>query len=184
MFVHRRTPSAPAPALPTRRDAFELLLECHERIRCFTQRALKVARPPDLPGVEWVEALARVERYFTVALPLHVEEEELLLAHRLWAARPSTRALKALEEMSRQHRDIEALLESLLPRWRLLRESPERHAELAKELVRDSSRFAELMEAHLELEERVVFPEARASLPAASVASLGVEMRERRGLNP
>jgi hypothetical protein len=42
----------------------------------------------------------------------------------------------------------------------------------------------EVMEAHLELEERVVFPEARACLPAASLASLGAEMRERRGLNP
>jgi hemerythrin-like domain-containing protein len=182
MFVQPRIPSPSLPP-PPRRDAFELLLEGHERIRFFTERALKVVQLTDMPVTERAEVLTRVERYFTLALPLH-EEEELLLAHRVWAARPSPRTRNALEWMSRQHRELEELLEGLLPRWRLLRESPERHAELARELVRDSARFAEMMEAHLRLEECVVFPEARESLSPLSVASLGAELRERRGLRP
>ncbi|HEX8435437.1 hemerythrin domain-containing protein [Archangium sp.] len=175
-------PSSTAAA-SRRRDAFQLLLESHGRIRFFIERAVRVARLSDIPAGEREEAITRVERYFTVGLPLH-EEEELLLAHRLRAARPSTRSLDALEWMSRQHRDIEALLESLLPRWRLLRESPERHAELATELMRDTLRFADLMEAHLRLEECVIFPEARTVLSVASVTALGTEMRTRRGLRP
>ncbi len=174
-----RIPVTPAP--PRRRDAFELLLESHERIRYFTELALKVVRPPAMPLVERREALERVERFFTSGLSQHFEDEEVLLVHRVWAARPSTRALLALEDMSRHHRDIECFLESLLPSWRLLRESPERHAELADALLPDTIRFAALMEAHLEVEERIVFPEARASLPAESLASLGTEMRARHG---
>lgn len=180
MFMDLRIPSTPAP--PKRRDAFELLLESHERIRYFTALALKVVRPPAMPAAERQEALVRVERFFTVDLPLHFEDEEVLLVHRVWAARPSTRALLALEVMSRQHRDIECLLVSLLKSWRVLRESPERHAALADELLPVSIRFSALMEAHLEVEERIVFPEARACLPAESVASLGVELRARHGL--
>jgi hypothetical protein len=181
MLMHLPLPFT--PALCPRRDAFQLLLKSHERIRLFTERAVKVARLPDMPAVERVEAFTRVEHYFTVGLPLH-EEEELLLAHHLRAARPSPRSLDALGWMSRQHRDLEGLLKTLLPRWRLLCESPERHAELAEELVRDSLRFAVLIEAHLQLEECVLFPEARVLLPAASMAALGAEMLARRGLNP
>jgi hemerythrin-like domain-containing protein len=182
MLVPLRFQSAPASDGP--RDAFQLLLECHERIRTFTELAVKVARLPDVPAAERVEAVTRVERYFTVALPLHVEDEDVLLAHRMWEAGPSAVALRALEDMSEQHRDIEALLETLLPRWQLLRDSPERHGELARELERDSVRLAGMMETHLELEERVLFPEARARLSPESVALLGAEMRVRRGVSP
>jgi hemerythrin-like domain-containing protein len=178
MLVPLRFPSAPAPERP--RDAFQLLLECHERIRAFTELAVKVARLPDVPAAERAEAVTRVERYFTVALPLHVEDEDVLLTHRLREVGASKVALRALEEMSEQHRDIEDLLETLLPRWRLLRASPERHGELE----RDSVRLAGMMEKHLGLEELVLFPEARARLSQESVESLGAEMRVRRGGTP
>jgi hemerythrin-like domain-containing protein len=172
----------PAPETP--RDAFHLLLDCHERIRTFSDLALRVARLPDVPAAERVEAVTRVERYFSVGLPRHVEDEDISLTHHMREAGLSVEALEALEDMARQHREIEALLETLLPRWRLLRTSPASHEELARELVRDSTRLSALMDEHLRLEERVLFPEARARLSARSVEALGAEMRARRGLKP
>jgi hemerythrin-like domain-containing protein len=182
MLVPLRFQSSTVPEEP--RDAIQLLLDCHRRIRTFCDVAVKVARLVDLPAAERAEAAARVERYFTVALPRHVEDEEVLLAHRIWEAGPSTVVLVALEDMVGQHLDIEALLKSLVPRWHLLSEAPERHGELACELVRDSVRLAKLMETHLWLEELVLFPEARARLSPESLESLGAEMRARRGAKP
>ena len=116
--------------------------------------------------------------------PRHVEDEEVLLAHRLWEAGPSTAMVVALEDMTGQHWELEALLKSLVPRGRLLGEAPEHHGELARELERDSVRLAGLMETHLWLEELVLFPEARARLSPESMESLGAEMRARRGTKP
>jgi len=182
MLVPLRFQASPVPEGP--RDAIQLLLDCHRRIRTFCDLAVKVARLADLPAAERAEAATRVERYFTVALPRHVEDEEVLLAYRLWEAGPSTAVLVALEDMSWQHLDIEGLLKSLVPRWRLLGEAPERHGGLARELERDSVRLAGLMETHLWLEELVLFPEARARLSPESMESLGAEMRARRGTKP
>jgi hemerythrin-like domain-containing protein len=183
MLVPLHFQSSPPAEGP--RDAIHLLLDCHRRILTFCDLALKVARLTHLSVAERAGAAARVERYFTVALPRHVEDEEVLLAHRLWeAGPPSTAVVVALEDMSGQHWEIEALLKSLVPRWRLLGEAPERHGELARELERDSVRLAGLMETHLWLEELVLFPEARARLSPESMESLGAEMRARRGMKP
>jgi hemerythrin-like domain-containing protein len=182
MLVPLRFQSSPAPEAP--RDAIHLLLDCHRRIRTFCDLAVKVARLADLSLAERAEAAVRVERYFTVALPRHVEDEEVLLAHRMWEAGPSTVVLVALEDMVGQHVEIEALLKSLVPRWRLLGEAPERHGELVRELERDSVRLAGLMETHLWLEELVLFPEARARLSTERLESLGADMRARRGTKP
>ncbi len=174
-------PHVVRPVSEKPKDAFHLLLECHERIRTFMDLAVKVARLPDAPGLDRGEALERVERFFTEVFPLHVEDEDVSLAHRLWEAGPSQKALGALEDMTWQHRELEALLRKLVPRWRQARTSPGLSEELTREWVRDSEWFAGLMEAHLWLEERVLFPEARARLSAASVKSLGAEMRARHG---
>lgn len=178
MFVQLRF--QPSPEAPPG-DAFHLLLECHARIRSFTALALRLARLEDVPAPERREAATRVERYFAVGLPRHVEDEDLSLAPRLREAGLSAEALQALDTMTRQHQDIEALLGTLLPAWRVLCASPERHAALAPELVEGSVRLAELMEQHLQLEENVLFPEARARLPVESVAAIAAEMCQRRG---
>lgn len=176
MLVQLRLQPAPATH---RGDALQLLLDCHERIRTFSALAVRVARLPDVPPSERAEAAARVERYFTVGLPLHVEDEEHSLAPRLREAGLPPEALQALDEMTRQHERIEALLATLLPTWRELCEAPERYGMLAARLE-ESEPLAKL-EAHLQLEERVLFPVARARLSRESVEALASEMRARRG---
>ncbi|MCY1022769.1 hemerythrin domain-containing protein [Pyxidicoccus sp. MSG2] len=176
MFVQLRF--QPAPAAPE--DAFQLLLDCHGRIRDFSQLALRLARDVESPPRERSEAARRLERYFTEALPRHVADEDLSLAPRLLRAGLSPRGLEALHEMSRQHVDIERLLARLLPTWNALATAPELGPELAAELRQDSMRLAALLESHLLLEEQALLPEARSLLSPEDARAVRAEMRARR----
>ncbi len=176
MFVQLRF--QPVEAAPE--DAFQLLLDCHARIRDFSQLALRLARQVEVPPHERSEAARRLERYFTEGLPRHVEDEDVSLAPRLLQAGLSPRGLDALQEMSRQHVDIENLLATLLPLWSALAATPGQSAEL----TRDSERLASLLESHLSMEEQSLFPEARTLLPPEDTGAVLAEMRARRAPKP
>jgi hemerythrin-like domain-containing protein len=165
------------PAEPPAEDAFQLLLACHERIRGFCALALKLARLEEVPPHERAEAAARLERYFSQALPRHVEDEDLSLAPRVLAAGPSPAVLLALLEMTRQHAELDRILATLLPAWRAVAAAPGR---CPVELAGDSERLAAHMEAHLRLEEGVVFPAARTLLPPEETKAVLTELRARR----
>src|SRR5262245_25640445 len=62
-------------------DVVDRLLECHERIRNFCALACRLAEGP--PSEQAREAAAQLVRYFTVALPLHVADEEESIRPRL-----------------------------------------------------------------------------------------------------
>ncbi len=172
----------PSPEAPPG-DAFQLLLACHERMRTFSALAVRLARLPDVPPSQRAEAAGRVERYFSMGLPLHVEDEEHSLSPRLREVGLSPEALQALDEMTRQHEEIEAVLATLLPTWRELRDTPERY-DVLKGRLEGSEPLAKLLEAHLQLEERVLFPEARARLTQRSLEAFAAEVRARRGQHP
>jgi iron-sulfur cluster repair protein YtfE (RIC family) len=165
-------------------DPFSLLRDCHQRIRTFAAMASRLACAVDPPPGEVAEAASRVERYFTVGLPKHVADEDLSLAPRLRGEALSPEVLGALVTMESQHRSLEALLERLIPRWRALVEDPGCLASLVPDFAEDSRRLELELEAHLVLEETVLFPAAAEGLSAESVASLGREMRDRRGMAP
>jgi hypothetical protein len=57
-------------------DVVDLLLACHERIRFFIDLAIRIADTTDASNEEIREAAARVVRYFSESLPLHVADEE------------------------------------------------------------------------------------------------------------
>jgi hypothetical protein len=157
---------ARSPREPT---VAELLLECHARIRAFTQLAVQLPAP-DAPDAEIADAAARVHRYFTQALPLHVADEELSIAPRLRLLVPD-----ALAAMEREHRAHEELLASLVPAWAALREHPDgRRATHAP-----AARLQSVLEEHLAAEERLVIP-ALARLPAVELGAIAAEMRRRR----
>src|SRR6185437_5656461 len=83
-----------------REDAVDLLVECHGRIRRFLgfARQLAVAQAPD----DEVKAVAgQIRRYFAVAFPLHLaDEEELVVPALATAGEP---AAAALAEMRADH---------------------------------------------------------------------------------
>jgi hemerythrin-like domain-containing protein len=163
---------------PQPSDVVGPLLDCHARIREFMAIAQRIATWEGTPA-EVSGAAARVERYFRVALPLHVADEELSLRPRLVAAPVAPGVLLALDAMTEEHGTIEALVAALLPRWAALAARPSDLASLTRALAEDSAELQRRFDAHLEQEERVLFPAVREHL-GADAQSIRAEMAARR----
>ena len=157
---------------PGEETAASLLLDCHARIRSFAELAVRLAQE-EAADAELADAAARVHRYFTQALPLHVADEERSLAPRLRKLAPHTAA--ALETMEREHRAHDQLLARLIPAWDALRSDPR----LRRDTLADAVRLRALLEEHLAAEERLVIP-ALAQLPAEEARAIVAELRARR----
>lgn len=168
-----------------------LLLDCHERMRRFTALAAKLAEPVSAsPSFlkDRAEAAAAVDRYFTVALPLHVADEEESIMPRLEAAPAGTDAsreaiLDLLASLRRQHREMHALLDELHPLWAAVARDPAAFAiawpDGDRALGQGAARLAEMMHEHLALEEARFVP-ALACLPEDDRAAVAREIRARR----
>ncbi len=164
------------PPIPD--DPFALLADCHARIRRFTSLAQRlVAAPLTTPPAEISAAATDAIRYFTVALPLHEQDEEASLAPRLGEMDLPESARTALAALGPEHRAIEEVVATLLPKWAEIARDP-----LAKDrdLETPSHRLAALFDAHLLREERDLFPAARRAMSATDLSALLQEIRARR----
>ena len=148
-----------------------LLLGCHERIRSFLAMAALIDSAA--PDVDVADAAARVRRYFSQALPLHVEDEEESILPRLQGRSPEVDA--ALDRMHSEHLEHVAPLRSFLDR---LREP----LCARKELASSAKALLAAFEPHLEAEERVVFPAINALLTFDEQQAIVRELRARRQL--
>ncbi len=159
-------------------DPFVLLVDCHERIRRFSALALKLAKaPPETPPAELADAAAAMIRYFTIALPLHEQDEEASLAPRLGDRDIPDAARAALSALGPEHRALEETLAGLVPRWQAIADDPR---SMGAPLLPLSQRLTALFDAHLHREERDLFPAAKTALTSTDLAALLREMRERR----
>src|SRR5512135_3141885 len=96
---------------PVAEDPFAWLADCHERIRRFSSLAVSLSRAPaETPAAELADAAASIVRYFTVALPLHEQDEEASLAPRLENRPLSDAARTALASLAPDHRRLEEVL--------------------------------------------------------------------------
>lgn len=164
------------PATPS-----DLLLACHQRIRHFSDVAVKLAHAHGIAENEIVQAATGLHRYFSVALPLHEADENLSLHPRLRRAVPADElAGPAADAMLDQHLAIDELVERLVPLWQLLQSAPEKLPETAGEMCALSSRLNEIFQAHLKLEEETIFPAMDKYLSATEQADIVREMQERR----
>ena len=160
-------------------DAIGMLLACHQRIRSFSALAVRLAEASGAPRESRAEAAASVHRYFRVALPLHVADEELSLRPRLLATPARDQVAAHLALMSAQHDEVERQLAGLTPSWSALASSPER-SELLRTTAPLARDFERLMHDHLALEEQHIFPAARRYLTLGSMQALLEEIRGRR----
>ncbi len=159
----------------------ELLLACHQRIRHFSEVAVKLAHAHDIAESEIVQVAAGLHRYFTVALPLHEADENLSLHPRLRRAVPAEElAGPAADAMLDQHLAIDELVERLVPLWKLLQSAPEKLPETASEMCALASPLNELFQSHLKLEEETIFPAMDKYLSNDDQAAIVREMQERR----
>lgn len=163
-----------------REDLVGLLLECHQRIRTFVGLAAEVGRRSELPDAEVDDACRRCERYFTEALPLHVEDEEQSLLPRLGGF--DDELDRALAAMHSQHELHAPILQEMLAACRDVRATP-RDATLRERLRVSALSLAAEFEHHLAMEEAVIFPAARLLTPDAEAQAIH-ELRARRQRSP
>lgn len=150
------------------------LLACHERIRRFAALAVRLAHS-DAPPAERAEAAAAVIRYFTLALPLHAEDEDRSLAPRLRGRDAALDA--ALDRIADEHVTHVAPLAAVVDACRAIVAAPD--APTPPSLAADAAALASAFEAHLRHEEATLVP-AAATLAAADAAEIHAEMRARR----
>lgn len=158
--------------------AATLLLECHDRIRAFLATARRIAEAEGAPPAQVAEAAAAVQRYFTVALPLHAEDEERSILPRLRGRDDATDA--ALERMVEEHRAHEATVRALVAICAELTAAPRRRAMLTPALRSTLAWLDRHFAEHLGGEEAVVVPAMERLLSAAEDQAIFAEMRARR----
>lgn len=158
----------------------DLLLACHDRIRGFGDLAARLAASPPAPEDRVADAALLVLRYFTLAFPHHHADEEESVVPRLRKVEDASLEA-ALDALGAQHAAILEALPRLVSRWRVIAEDPAALVDLAPDLRDLTARLRDLLDVHLELEERVVFPAIQERLGPADRDRIVQEMRARRG---
>ena len=161
-------------------DPLGMLVDCHRRIEHFLQILSLVAgraRGRALMDEERAAVEASLQ-YFRVGGQRHNADEEDSLFPRLRAASGGdTEQIGSLENDHRRADTWHATIAELFRRWivsgRLSTSDEER-------LIAVTTQLKELYEAHIRLEERVVFPRAAAALNPMALAAIGEEFRVRR----
>jgi len=159
-------------------DIVDMMLECHDRIRSFAALACRLANASEPSQDEIRDAAARVSRYFTEALPLHVADEEQSIVPRLTGKNPDLDAI--LQKMHGEHSDHEAKLATLVETCNRLKASPEMLADVRPTLLETATTLQIEFEAHLKQEEDVIFPAIRSLLTPEQRTTMLSELRSRR----
>lgn len=163
------------PAIPSFESPVELLCACHGKIRRFATLCERLAAHTTAQGAdeEARSAASAILRYFTVAVPLHHDDEDQDLFPALRELRDDS-LMATMRALEQEHGELEALWEQVRP-WLegvqqgSARAAPEAMAQLA-------SRYRD----HIDREEREVFGCA-ARLPAPVLREIGERMARRRG---
>jgi iron-sulfur cluster repair protein YtfE (RIC family) len=156
----------------------DLLLDCHQRIRHFSSLASRLAQADTDSKDEIREAAARIRRYFSEALPLHVADEEHSVVPRLIGRTPELDA--ALQGMHQEHLEHEPQTNALVEMCRTLEASPERLEDLRHSLLTTASKLETDLCAHLEQEEQIVLPAITTWLSPEEQSTMLTELRARR----
>lgn len=165
-----------------REDVPDVLVDCHQRMRQFTAIAAELAARPSVPPEEVREVAAQIHRYFTVALPLHEEDEERSLFPRLLARTQELAPTIAL--LREDHAAHVERVGALLSVCGELQTAPERADALRGLLGRAAEALADAWSHHLTVEERDVFPAVRTVLTPEDRDAIRQEMKERRARLP
>jgi iron-sulfur cluster repair protein YtfE (RIC family) len=155
----------------------DALSACHHRIRLHVNLARQVATASDAGPDERSAAARAVRRYFTLALPLHIADEEEILTPFL-AGRDSV-VDEALRMMHDEHETHEHDVSRLIVLCHIVEHDPH-HARARAELGAVAERLDAAFERHLALEEAIIFPALRRCSPADQRALHAVMQRRRQ----
>ena len=161
-------------------DPIAMFLACHRRIRDHLALAKRVVDAIEPTSEEVAEAAASLIRYFGQALPLHILDEDETLHDALRGRELAPDVVRAMATMTAEHAVIEPAIHEALDRWRQLTDQPLLLSTLREELSRLTLLLSTLRAAHLEAEERLIFPAVAKALTVAEQAELARRMRQRR----
>ncbi|NML14808.1 hemerythrin domain-containing protein [Azohydromonas caseinilytica] len=166
-------------------EPFEVLAACHDRVRRSLDLLQRLVAHVDQHGADAQarDAARDVARYFNVAAPAHHEDEE---RHVLPLLRASADAAlqAAAQRMLSDHERIRASWQALEPALQALQ-----RGEVSPALPQVAQDFVQAHDGHLELEDGLAFPGARAQQEGAADGeaqreAMGREMATRRGVKP
>ncbi|MBN4050071.1 hemerythrin domain-containing protein [Nitrospira defluvii] len=169
-------------------DPLALFYACHRRVEFFLNILLNVTQASQGRTLtfEQQNALKPALRYFREAAPLHTLDEEQSLFPRLQKIQYQNKKtllhiLETLKQGHHQAEDDHKKVEQCFKTWLDLGQlSAKMYAGLSETL----KRLSDFYEAHIQAEEREVFPIAQKALSPADIIALGREMAIRRGLDP
>lgn len=161
-------------------ELVDLLAACHRRIRQHVVLARRlVVQGPTRPDHEVRDTAAQIRRYFTLALPLHVADEDQTIAPRLRDFDSTVTA--ALKTVAADHGNHQSLVDSLVDLCGEIELAPDQLATINGRLSRLVELLATEFATHLELEERVVFPALRSLTPTERAEILAAIRKRREG---
>lgn len=162
-------------------DPIGMLTDCHRRIELFLGMLCTVAERAvgrELTGEE-AAAVRSALQYFRTGGVRHTADEEESLFPRLRAAQRAD-SLAKLEGLEADHHEAAALHESVEQLYSEWMTNERLRPEREEELRTATNRLRGLYQAHIAVEESVVFPQAAKVLDRATITSMGQEFRTRR----
>lgn len=168
------------------REPLGLLSDCHRRIERFLAALVSVAsrggarlEPQDR------RLLEAALHYFATAAPRHTADEEESLFPRLRASGDpqAAAALEAVQRLEADHRVAEghhAAVDDLGRRWLSVGTLPDTDAAA---LVQHLDALQRIYDAHINVEDRELFPTAARLLSRSELEAVGREMAHRRGVS-
>jgi hemerythrin-like domain-containing protein len=163
-----------------------LLSDCHRRIEHFLRVLATVADDaaggPLTPSRR--RAMEGAVKYFAVAAPQHIADEEVSLFPRLRESTDPavTDALAAIDRLEHEHDEAEAHhagVDELVRRWLADDRLPPADVEQLRHRL---SCLQALYQEHIKVEDHEVFPAAARALDRAQIEQIGSEMAARRNV--
>lgn len=158
-------------------EPFALMAACHERMARTLDLLERLGAHVATHGgdAQARDAAKDVLRYFTIAAPLHHEDEELHVLPRLHEQGNGGLADRLLAD----HREMEARWAAIAPDLEAILDGPMLDDKLATARERWQA-FATLYRHHIDAEDHDAYPAASAATPDPEQRLMGEEMAGRR----
>lgn len=163
---------------------FEMLSACHERVDRSLGLMARLQQHLLSHGLDDSarQAARDVMRYFDLAAPLHHQDEELHVFPPLLAG-SDPGIQETVQRLMADHRQMEiAWSAARLNLACVVESSPQAWSPLTSEQTRTLNKFASLYGRHIEDEEHLIYPAARARLPTGALQAMSEDMMARRGM--
>ncbi len=163
-------------------DPIGMLTDCHRRIERFLGVLCKVIQGAGRRSLtdEEKSAVQAAINYFQQGGQRHTSDEEESLFPRLRGK--LIPAVEAIAQLQTDHRNANRLHNSIECLYLSWISSGALSADEEHQLLAETKQLKELYEAHIMVEENIVFPYAAQTLDIETLASIGQEFNRRRKL--